>query len=361
MQSYQRDRLLVDFYSSFLTPEESTALFQYLEQNVPWSKEITPGRRVNQNYGDPGVSYEITVGYGRPSGPVRIKREVKPWGTGVLWAIKERLTAVTGAHYNYVVVQRYPSGKVGINPHRDKEMASGTDIAGISLGATRTLTLSPPKWVAESPLEISLPPGSLYVLKPPTNDHWSHSIEKEPDVTEPRISLTYRYTDPPPLPITHQVTEFLAQVPVDDLFSYRSQIKRAGVIPYSSYQNEIFWLMGISNSRRLSDFGGSCNEGETPIGCLLREVEEESTGVLTGLVRDSIGRREGIILWRSGGPPYRYFLFAPIPYQNFTSAFKPNSEVQALTWVRQSEAVDSKLDLKVFEPPLHQLLRQLRK
>jgi alkylated DNA repair dioxygenase AlkB len=371
METYQRDRLLVEFYPAFLSSEEATGLYQHLDRLVPWSKEITPGRRVNQNYGDSGVSYEITVGYNRPSGPVTIKREVKPWGPDsegpgpVLWAIKERLSALTGAQYNYVVVQRYPSGKVGINPHRDKEMASGTNICGISLNATRTLTLTPPKWIPESSLRIPLVSGSLYIIKPPTNDHWTHSIEKEPEVTEPRISLTYRYTEvSQSLPISQQITQFLALVPVDELFVYHPQVKRVGVIPYAIYQNEIFWLMGVSNLARLGDFGGGSNEGETPIACLLREVEEESSGVLTGTVRDAIGRREGLILWRSRsrtGPPYRYFLFAPIPYADYTPAFKPNSEVGSLVWVRQSEATSSRVQLDIFQTSLHQLLRQLRR
>jgi hypothetical protein len=214
-------------------------------------------------------------------------------------------------------------------------------------------------------LKIPLVSGSLYILKPPTNDHWAHSIEKEPEVKEPRISLTYRYTEvSPSLPISQQITQFLALVPIDELFIYHPQIKRAGVIPYAVYENEIFWLMGISNLDRLGDLGGGRNEEETPIACLLREVDEESSGLLTGTVRDAIGRREGLILWRSRsrvGPPYRYFLFAPIPYQDFTSAFKPNREVKSLIWVRQSEATSSKVQLEIFQTSLHQLLRQLRR
>lgn len=371
MQIYQKDRLLVEFYPNFLSSEETTALFHHLDQSISWSCQITPGRRVNQNYGDQGISYQITVGYNRPSGPVTVNRVVEPWGVDskapgpVLWAIKERLTALTNNNYNYVVVQRYPSGKVGINRHRDKEIKSGTDIAGISLNATRILTLTPPKWISESELKISLTPGSLYILKSPTNDHWLHSIEKEPEVTQPRISLTYRYIEvSPSLPLTRQITQLLALVPVDELFTYHPQIKRAGVIPYAIYQNEIFWLMGISNFNRLSDFGGGCNEGETPIACLLREVEEESSGVLTEIVRDSISKRDGLILWRSRsrvGPPYRYFLFAPIPYGDFTSSFKPNSEVKNLVWVKQSEATSTKVQMKIFQTSLHQLLRQLRR
>lgn len=368
MQTHRKERLQVDFYPSFLSPEETEALFRHLERNVTWTNTITESRRVNQNYGEPGVAYQITVGYKRKNGPVTIRREVQPWGpeTGapgaVLWAIKERLVALTGSQYNYVVVQRYPNGRVGINPHRDKEMAPGTDICGISLGSTRTLTLSPPNWVRESPLQLSLIPGSLYVLKPPTNDHWAHSIEKDASIDQPRISLTFRYIEKP-LPIVQQMTEFLALVSIDELFQHHPQVKRAGVIPYAIHQNEIFWLMGRSPLGRLGDFGGGCQD-ETPLGCLLRETEEESSGVLTQLIQDAIGRRSDLILWRSRsrtGPPYRYLLFAPIPYQDYTPSFRPNPEVQTLVWIRQTEAIDPRIDLNIFQTSLHQLLRQLRK
>lgn len=180
-------RLSVDWYPQFLSSEESQALFDYLEASVPWTKDITPGRRVNQNYGDPGVSYKLTFG------DKVIVREVLPWDQcSVLKVVKDRLESLTEARYNYCALLRYPNGKVGIAPHRDKEIKSGTCIAGISLGATRKFKLLPPYYAQCAPIELTLPPGSLYVLRPPTNDCWAHCIEPDPTVKEPRISLTYR-------------------------------------------------------------------------------------------------------------------------------------------------------------------------
>jgi len=185
---YQGEKLNVEVYPNFISPEFEKELFTLLDNNVKWSSKITSGRRVNQNYGDTGVSYKFSIN------SKIIERIVHPWEQmPILQQIRDYLSSLTQTNYNYCVVQRYPNGNVGINPHRDKEMVSGTDIAGISLGTSRILTLTPPRSnrIDTIPIHIDLPPGSLYILKPPTNDHWLHSIEKD-NSTTPRISLTYR-------------------------------------------------------------------------------------------------------------------------------------------------------------------------
>jgi alkylated DNA repair dioxygenase AlkB len=189
LYSYRKERLEVDFYHNFLDPETAQDLYQHLEKHAQWRRDITPGRRVNQNYGDDGVSYEYSL-----RGNL-IHRPTCPWSElPVLESLRDAVSNVSRNRYNYCVVQRYPSGRVGINPHRDKEMKHGTDIAGLSLGATRVLTLTPPRFnrVDTNPINISLTPGSLYILRPPTNDYWTHSIEKDLTVTESRVSLTFR-------------------------------------------------------------------------------------------------------------------------------------------------------------------------
>lgn len=191
--TYRRERLDVDVYPDFIAPEAND-LFDYIEEKVTWNKKITPTSRVHQNYGDLGLKYVLKFG-GWGGKPLKtIERPVLPWDElPALDAIKEMLYETTGATYNYCVIQRYPNGRVGINPHKDKEMIPGSLIAGISLGATRTLTLIPPKYnkVDQEPITIQLPPGSLYLLKDPTNRHWQHSIDKD-HTTTPRISLTFR-------------------------------------------------------------------------------------------------------------------------------------------------------------------------
>lgn len=194
----RRERLCLDFYPDFLSLSEAEELYNLLDNLPPesWSRYSSTCRG-NQTYGDDNISYTVKFGgyNGRPLKEVH--RTAQPWSNTLL-KIRNKITDLTGAPYNYCVVQRYPTCKVGIKPHRDKEMAPGTDIAGVSVGHQRTLTMIPPKYnqVNKVPVNIPLTSGSLYILKPPTNDHWQHCIREkssmEPNST--RYSLTFRYT-----------------------------------------------------------------------------------------------------------------------------------------------------------------------
>ena len=186
MQKYADTGLNLDFYPRLYTESDSQLIYDTLEKEVAWLKPITSGRRSNQIYGDDGLVYEVKFGSygGKPGATTR--RKAQPW-TPLLAQIRDDISALTGAKYTICVVQRYPNGSVGINPHRDKEMVAGTTIAGLSFGSTRTLVMAR----GEKALRLELGPGSMYVLNPPTNDYWSHAIEKSAE-TQPRISLTFR-------------------------------------------------------------------------------------------------------------------------------------------------------------------------
>jgi alkylated DNA repair dioxygenase AlkB len=190
LTSYTNHRLNLDLYTSIFTPEQAAELFTTIETAVPWPKpDQNHRRRVNQNYGDPGVSYRLEFG-GYNGKPLKIiERAVRPWDElSILPMIRDYVAEITQSHYNYCVVQRYPTGNVGIKPHRDREMRPDTAIAGLSLGATRVLSMS----YRDDVIKIPLPPGSLYVLRPPTNSYWAHSIDVDPTITDVRLSLTFR-------------------------------------------------------------------------------------------------------------------------------------------------------------------------
>src|SRR3990167_7184498 len=58
------------------------------------------------------------------------------------------------------------------------------------------------------------------------------------------------------------------------------KISRAGVIPYTLIENDLYFL--LSQDRRtneLGDFGGGCKEKERVIDSLIREFREESSCV----------------------------------------------------------------------------------
>ncbi len=190
--------LNIDLYENFLTVQESSELFNQIENNCKWSSEFVNWRRSGQSYGDPGIVYSVNI-FGKT-----ISKTVIDWKRlKCLIPIRDKISALTGCKCNVCYIQRYPCGKVGIKPHRDKEMTHGTSICGLSLGQTRVLSMLK---YPNKKTDINLPPGSLYVLNPPTNDYWAHSIEKD-ESKGVRISLTFRDYSPP----SSELPKFVSQ------------------------------------------------------------------------------------------------------------------------------------------------------
>lgn len=184
MDSYIGPNLDVWFHPDFLSKKEADDLLTFLEENVRWKSKY---KRWRQDFGNPGVAYSVTI-----RGRTKVRPTVDWTNIPELLAIKEKVEKATGEKFTYCVVQKYPTGNIGIDPHRDKEMIKGSVIAGLSVGSGRDLILSPPRWLDYDPVRIHLPHGSLYALNPPTNDYWSHSIPRDNKVKSARISLTFR-------------------------------------------------------------------------------------------------------------------------------------------------------------------------
>jgi len=182
---YNRDDLDVDLYPHFLTENLALNWFTYLNSAIPQEK-----RRTSLIFGDPGLIYNVTYRN------ITNSREVYDWNDlPALPELKELVGKITNQKYTVCIIQRYNNGNIGINAHRDKEMVLGTRICGLSLGATRTISFTKQEYGNPIPIEevnIPLLSGSLYVMNPPTNQKWLHSIIKEPTIVEPRISLTFR-------------------------------------------------------------------------------------------------------------------------------------------------------------------------
>jgi hypothetical protein len=64
-----------------------------------------------------------------------------------------------------------------------------TIIASVSLGTTRVMMFEN----KSGSHAISLIPGSLCLIMPPTNDKWTHSIAIDKRCVEGRISIIFRY------------------------------------------------------------------------------------------------------------------------------------------------------------------------
>lgn len=178
MQIYQDYNFKVGLAQVF-DVDVSNQLFNYFNITIDWSNQSS-SRRQKFLFGDDGIIYTVNY-HGKET-----NYQVLPW-LSVLLDIKNILQTITGDIYTVCSIQRYPHGGVGIDPHRDKEMKLGTTILGLSLGAQRNLVLSR----GDKILTLPLPSGSVYILYPPTNSYWLHSIPKDSTLT-PRISLTFR-------------------------------------------------------------------------------------------------------------------------------------------------------------------------
>lgn len=212
----------LDFTLTQLIPlEQSLQLLPILEQrfieNYP-DLDRAKGKRGAILIGDSNVAYHYSYGgyKGRPlieSTRAPISWELFP----EIFALKQMIEPISQSTFNVCIIQRYPNGKVGIAPHRDKEIVSGTGkegekllsgkIVGFSIGATRTLRLTPPAYLKQlEPIDVALTSGSLYQINPPTNDHWFHSIEKD-QTNGVRYSLTFRYIRPTISSIDSEIDE----------------------------------------------------------------------------------------------------------------------------------------------------------
>ena len=127
-------------------------------------------------------------------------------------AVEERLKHPV----NHVLIQHYRSGKDYISEHSDKtiDVAAGSKIVNVSIGATRSMTLRTKKAALSSTGEseedqsrkhqkFPLPDRSMFVMGLETNAKWLHSVrhdnrpfhtksEGERYINGERISLTFR-------------------------------------------------------------------------------------------------------------------------------------------------------------------------
>jgi alkylated DNA repair dioxygenase AlkB len=176
----------IEIQDDYLDEEFREWLLEDILRNVNFpytylTKKGIPSRRRNKViFGE--IEHYVTPYAGD------LKTEVKPWSEyPILKEIADDLERNTGQKFHVCVIQVYNTGLVGIDHHRDKEMASGTIIASLSLGCTRVMNFK----YFDKEHNFLLPSGSLCLINPPTNDYWTHAIPKD-DTVEIRISLIFR-------------------------------------------------------------------------------------------------------------------------------------------------------------------------
>ena len=168
---------------------EASKLFDDLRRQIDWQQEeiLMFGRRVPVPrrvawHGDPGASYAYSGTEHHPS----------PW-TPALDRARDRVTGLTGVHFNAVLLNLYRDGRDGMGWHADDEPELGRDpvIASVSLGAARRFCLRHRRR-RDLRLDVSLTHGSLLLMSGATQHHWVHALPKTAVPVGERINLTFR-------------------------------------------------------------------------------------------------------------------------------------------------------------------------
>lgn len=178
-------RLAASFYSE----SEAGLLIQKLREEVIWQQETI--RIYGKSYavprlvawvGDEGKAY-------RYSG---ISHDPLPW-TATLSAIRQKIEAATGNHFNTVLLNWYRNGNDSMGWHADNEPELGSNpvIASLSLGETRMFRFRQTDNHRNS-FGLPLENGSLLLMAGALQNHWQHSIPKSAKPMGDRINLTFR-------------------------------------------------------------------------------------------------------------------------------------------------------------------------
>jgi alkylated DNA repair dioxygenase AlkB len=157
--------------------EDEDLLYSLLVGNIVWDTRMRARKTAcfGQAYAYSGISY--------PTVPMH----------PALAPIAERLATRIGHPFNNCLLNFYENGDATMGFHSDseEEIAEGTGVAIVSVGAERTLTFrSRQDRTAE--FAYPLPGGSLLYMPPGIQEEWRHGVPKQEGVGGGRISLTFR-------------------------------------------------------------------------------------------------------------------------------------------------------------------------
>lgn len=198
-----KDNLNVHYKGNFIEEHKANKYYDIFEKQLVYdtpeqSKVVVFGKeyfvpRKQTAYGDPGTYYSFagTTVYAHSWDNDNIVCKI-------IKNIKHKVEVFTGKKFNFVLINRYKDGADKIGKHCDSESSLGVEptIVGVSLGAIRDVCFAPYKFIPQilsNRITLQLDHGSIFVMYPPTNDHWTHEIPKRANVNKPRISLTFRY------------------------------------------------------------------------------------------------------------------------------------------------------------------------
>jgi alkylated DNA repair dioxygenase AlkB len=173
----------------WLPEPDADALFSTLRHGLPWGTHQVRifGRqmaspRLSCWIGDAGASYRYSGVHHAPY----------PW-PAALREVRARLERDTGHRFNSVLANLYRDGRDAMGWHSDDEPELGPKpvIASVSLGGVRRFVLKH-RGSTDQKLELSLPHGSLLLMRGDTQRHYRHALPRTAKAVGPRINLTFR-------------------------------------------------------------------------------------------------------------------------------------------------------------------------
>ncbi len=168
--------------------EDSHDIYQKLKHTIEWKpdvvtifgKTITTSRKIAL-FSDKKTSYTYS----------KQTKHTHLWIKELL-PIKYIIEKLSGEVFNCCLCNLYHNGKEGMGWHRDNEkvLDSNASITSVSFGAKRFFTFKHRK--TQEKVKIQLDSGSVLLMKPPTQEHWVHSLPKSEKIKMGRINLTFR-------------------------------------------------------------------------------------------------------------------------------------------------------------------------
>ncbi len=107
--------------------------------------------------------------------------------------VLSRVVSVASAPFNHLLLNLYRIGLDSMGYHADNEPELGDDpvVATLSLGATRRFSVKSRRGNQTSSYEMAN--GDLLIMAGRCQREFVHGVPKQPRITEPRLSLTFRH------------------------------------------------------------------------------------------------------------------------------------------------------------------------
>ena len=191
MQLTKEELALADatiiLYHQFFNQLESDQLFTDLYQQIEWQQE--PIKMLGKLVLQP----RLTAYYGeKPYTYSGVTMKPKLWQNTLL-QIKDKIEGLTNIEFNAVLLNLYRDGNDYIGWHSDdeKELAEGSIIGSLSLGASRRF-LFRRRDNHQIKVELNLKHGDFLIMSGTTQKYWQHQVPKTKAQLNTRINLTFR-------------------------------------------------------------------------------------------------------------------------------------------------------------------------